>query len=174
MPPPQPPQYVERFCHYRSNDKNIIARLLKFVGYIHNHKLLPGNIFRLILKNKMVAMSIFSTLSKEFCWPSRLKGIIGRDLKFAGFVHHYKILTGSIFGLILKNKMVATGVSLSVMRSAYISRIIGPRGLVCKAYREDIMGWESSDVVIDLQGQTRIAKFKSTSNSFIIGPRGLQ
>ena len=51
------------------------------------------------------------------------------DLKFAGYVPHYKILTGNIFGLILKNKMAATGVSLSVMKSAYISLIIGPRGL---------------------------------------------
>ena len=39
---------------YRSNKKkNIIASLLKFAGYIHNHKILPGNIFGLILKNKM-------------------------------------------------------------------------------------------------------------------------
>ena len=41
------------------------------------------------------------------------------------------------------------------------------------------MGWESSDVVrFDLgpllQGQTRIPKLKSTYNSHIIGPRGLQ
>ena len=40
------------------------------------------------------------------------------------------------------------------------------------------MCWESSDVVrFDLgpllQGQMRIAKPKSTYNSFIIGPRGL-
>ena len=40
------------------------------------------------------------------------------------------------------------------------------------------MGWESFDVVrFDLgplfQGQTRIAKLKSASNLFIIGPRGL-
>ena len=66
---------------------------------------------------------------KDFCWPSRAKGIISRDLKFAGYVPHYKILTGNIFGLILKNKMAATGVSLSVMKRAYISLIIGPRGL---------------------------------------------
>ena len=56
-------------------------------------------------------------------------GIMDRDLKFAGYVPHYKILTGSIFALILKNKMAATGVSLSVMKSAYISLVIGPRGL---------------------------------------------
>ena len=39
-----------------------------------------------------------------------------------------KILTGNIFGLNLKNKMVAMG-----MKSAYILLIIGPRGLVCEA-----------------------------------------
>ena len=72
--------------------KNIIASLLKFAGYTHNHKILPGNIFGLILKYKMTATGIFSTFSKDFWWPSRAKG--GRDLKFAGYVHYYKILTG--------------------------------------------------------------------------------
>ena len=67
-----PPQCVERFHCYRSNEKNIIASLLKFAGYINTHKMLPGN----------------------------------------------------IFGLILKNKMAATGVSLSVIKSAYISLIL--------------------------------------------------
>ena len=38
----------------------------------------------------------------------------------------------SIFDLILKNKMAATGISLSVMKSVYIFLIIGPRGLVCQ------------------------------------------
>ena len=79
-----------------------------------------------------IATGVFSTFRYEFCW-SRAKGILGRDLKFAGFVHHYKILTGNIFGLILKIKMAAMGVSLSVLKSAYISLIIGPRRLVCKA-----------------------------------------
>ena len=46
----------------------------------------------------MAAMDIFSTFSKDFCWPSRAEGIIGRDLKFAGYIPHYKILTGNIFG----------------------------------------------------------------------------
>ena len=91
--------------------------------------MLPRNIFGLILKNKMAAMDVYSTLNKDFCWPPRAKGIIGGDLKFAGYVPHYKILTGNIFGIILKNKMAATGVSLSVMKSAYISLIIGPTGL---------------------------------------------
>ena len=102
------PQCVERFHCYHSNEKNIIASLLKFAGYIHNHKILPGNIFGLILKNKMAATGIF-------------------------MIPQYKILTGNIFGLILKNKMAAMGVSLSVMKIAYISLIIGPRGLVCEA-----------------------------------------
>ena len=59
--------------------------------------MLPGNIFGLILKNKMAARDVYSTLNKDFCWPSRAKGIIGRDLKFAGYVPHYKILTGINF-----------------------------------------------------------------------------
>ena len=67
----------ETFHHYRSNEKNIIASLINFAVYINNHKMLHGN----------------------------------------------------IFGLILKNKMAATGVFLSVMKSAYIPLIIGPRGL---------------------------------------------
>ena len=57
MPPP-PPQCVERFHRYRSNEKNIIASLLKFAGYIHSHKILTGNIFGLILKNKMAATGV--------------------------------------------------------------------------------------------------------------------
>ena len=77
----------------------------------------------------MADREVYSTLSKDFCWPSRAKGIIGRDLKFTGYVPHYKILTGNIFGLNLKNKLAATGVSLSVMKSAYISLIIGPKSL---------------------------------------------
>ena len=61
--------------------------------------MLSGNIFGLILKNKMAARDVYSTLNKDFCWPSRAKGIIGRDLKFAGYVPQYKILTGNIFYL---------------------------------------------------------------------------
>ena len=88
-------------------------------------------------------------------------------------------MPGNIFGLILKNKMAATGVSLSVMKSAYISLIIGPRVLGWQTNLQEIMGWESFDVVrFDLgpllQGQTRIAKLKSAYNSLIIGPRGLE
>ena len=58
MPTPLP-QGVERFHCYRSNKKNIIASLVKFAGYIHSHKILPGNIFGLILKSKMAATGVF-------------------------------------------------------------------------------------------------------------------
>ena len=43
--------------------------LLKFTGYIHNHKILPGNIFGLILKNKMVATGVFRLLARIFVGP---------------------------------------------------------------------------------------------------------
>ena len=64
-------------------------------------------------------------------------------------------------------------------KSAYISLIIGPRGLRCETNLQEIMGWESSDVVrFDLgpllQGQTKMPKLKSAYNLLIIGPRGLQ
>ena len=49
----------ERLYHYRSNEKNVIANLLKFTVYINNHEMLPGNIFGLILKNKMAATGVF-------------------------------------------------------------------------------------------------------------------
>ena len=38
-------------------------------------------------------------------------------------------ITGNIFGLILKYKMAAVGLSLSVMKSAYNWLIIGRKGL---------------------------------------------
>ena len=146
-------QCVERFHRYHSNEKNITASLLKFAGYIHNHKIFPGNIFGLILKNKMASRDVYLTLSKDFCWPSRVKGIIGRDLKFAGYVPHYKILTRNIFGLTLKNKMAAIGISLSVKpKHAYNSFIIGPRSFQCehtyrKSWTENLLMW--SDLTLD-------------------------
>ena len=62
---PLPPQCVERFHRYRSNENNIIASLLKFAGYIHNHKILPGNIFGLILKKKMAASGVSLSVMKS-------------------------------------------------------------------------------------------------------------
>ena len=80
----------------------------------------------------MAAMGVFLTFNQGVSWPSRAKGIIGTDLKFTGYVHQYKFLTGNSFVLILKNKMAAMGISLAIMKSGYISLIIGPRGLVCE------------------------------------------
>ena len=111
--------------------KNIISTLLKFAGYIHNHKILPGNIFGLIFEKQDGRHRRFFDFQQGLCWPSRAKGIIGRDLKFAGYVQHYKILTGYIFGLIVKNKMAASGISLSVMKSAYICLIKRPARDAC-------------------------------------------
>ena len=64
-------------------------------------------------------------------------------------------------------------------KSAYMSLIIGPRGLQCETNLQEIMGWESSGAVrFDLgpllQGQMRIAKCKIAYSSLIIGPRSLQ
>ena len=42
--------------------------------------MLPGNIFGLILKNKMAARDVYSTLNKDFCWPSRAKGIMSTSV----------------------------------------------------------------------------------------------
>ena len=53
-----------RFYKSLSISKTIIARASKFAGYIHHWKNLPGNLFLLILKNKMAAVDFFSTLSK--------------------------------------------------------------------------------------------------------------
>ena len=57
---------------------------------------MPGNIFGLILKNKMAATGNFFTI-KEFCWPSRAKDVIDRDLKFTEYDHHYKNLDWEYF-----------------------------------------------------------------------------
>ena len=51
------------------------------------------------------------------------------------------------------------------LKRAFNSLIIGPRGLQCETNLQEIMGWESFDVVrFDLgpllQGQTRTAKLK--------------
>ena len=51
---------------------------------------------------------------------------------------------------------------IAKLKSAYISLIIGPRGLQCETNILEIMGWESFDVVrFDLgpflQGQTKVS-----------------
>ena len=53
--------------------------------------------------------------------------------------------------------------STAKLKSAYNLLIIGPRGLQCETYLEEIMDWESFDVIrFDLgtllQGQMRTAK----------------
>ena len=63
-----PPQCVE-ISRYPSRGQGIIGRLLKFAGYIYNHKILPGNIFGLILKNKMAATGVFQISTRSFVGP---------------------------------------------------------------------------------------------------------
>ena len=59
----------ERFHHYCSDEKNIIASFLKFAVYINNHKMLSGNIFGLILRNKMAATGVFCQSWKVLISP---------------------------------------------------------------------------------------------------------
>ena len=103
--------------------------------------MVPGNIFGLILKNKMAAWDVYSTLNKDFCWPPRDKGIIGRDLKFAGYVSHYKILTGNICGLILKNKIAATGISLSVSPVLLVLEVWDGKPTCRKSWPANLLMW---------------------------------
>ena len=68
---------------------------------------------------------------------------------------------------------------IAKLKSVYNALIIGPTGLQCETNLQEIMDWESFDVVrFDLapllQGQMRIAKLKSAYNLLIIGSRGLQ
>ena len=85
---------------------NKYAKIWIILSTGHRYKIFSGNIYGLILINKMAAMSVFRLSARSFVTPSRAKGIIGRDLKFAGYM----------FGLILKNTMAVKGVSLSVMQ----------------------------------------------------------
>ena len=67
MPTPWPPlQCVEIFHHCCSNEKNIIARLLKFAGYIYHQKSFSRDIFGLIFKNKIATITI-SLLKNVLC-----------------------------------------------------------------------------------------------------------
>ena len=45
------------------------GRLLKFAGCIHIHKILRGNIFGLIFKNKMAAMGVFQLSTRSIVGP---------------------------------------------------------------------------------------------------------
>ena len=76
----------------------------------------------------MAARDVIRLKARTFVGPQS-KGYYRYRSQIRRICSSLKILTGNIFGLILKNKMAATGVSLSVMKSAYISLIIGPRGL---------------------------------------------
>ena len=109
-----PPQCVEIFLLTLKREK-VLYVVFQFARFIH-YKILPMNIFALILKNKMATTDIFQLSARSFVTPSRTKGIIGKDLKFTGYVYHYKIFHGNNFGHILNNRRAATSVSFSVMK----------------------------------------------------------
>ena len=64
-----PPQCVEIFSLTLYRGQGIVGRLFKFAGYIHNHKILPGNIFSLILENKIAATGVFQFSERSFVGP---------------------------------------------------------------------------------------------------------
>ena len=70
----------------------IIGRVVKFAGYVHQHKSLSGNIFGLILKNKMAAKAIGCDQGVLLHYSCTVKGITDKVLKFALYTHHYKSL----------------------------------------------------------------------------------
>ena len=107
-------------------------RLLKFAGYIYNHKILPENIFGLILKNKMI-------------------GILGRDLKFARYVYHYEILPENNFWPYFEKTRLPPGAFLCQSLKVLISPLL----LVWES--SDVVRFDLGPL---LQGQTRIAKQK--------------
>ena len=68
---------------------------------------------------------------------------------------------------------------LADFKSVPISPLLQVLEVLCETNLQEIIVWESSDVVkFDLgsllSGQTRGAKLKSAYNFLIIGPRGLQ
>ena len=49
--------------------KNFLASFHKFAGYIHNHKILPRNIFGLILKTRWPPRVFFRLSARTFVGP---------------------------------------------------------------------------------------------------------
>ena len=84
--------------------KKITARLFKFTGYIHNRKILPGNIFGLILKNKMAATVVFFRLSaRSFVGPLEQRVLQAEISHLQDVFIIKKSRLGIFFNLILKN-----------------------------------------------------------------------
>ena len=101
MSTPQP-QCVEIF---HSRRKDITGRDLKFAGYIQPYKILTENTLASFEK-KDCHLGRFFISYEAVCRyfpqpPLEQKVSRGRILEFAGYVHHYKSLSRSIFGLIL-------------------------------------------------------------------------
>ena len=61
-----------KIFHYPSRGQ---GGALKFEGYIYQYKILPGNIFGLILKNKMAATGVFRLSTRNFVGPLEQRGL---------------------------------------------------------------------------------------------------
>ena len=177
---------IQRSQHRRAQRdfpiKTTPARFTTFAGSLHWEVSFSGTEISLILKSIMAAVGI----SLKIIYLFLLLVLIGRRLNlFIGDMYNrctcpVQPCRHLTLELLIQGHLWSAKVPhVTDFRSAYISLIIGPRGLQCETNLQEIMGWESFDVVrFDLgsllQGQTRIAKLKSANNSLIIGPRGVQ
>ena len=73
---------VQRFHRYPSSTFNIVARAFKFSGYLQPQNILSGNIFGLILKNKMAARADFLLFFFIFPHPLTLAVLQPQFLNF--------------------------------------------------------------------------------------------
>ena len=80
------------------------------------HRMLSGGYYGLRRSTPPQCVEIFSL-------PSRGQGIIGRLIKFSGYILNHKILPGNIFGLILNNKMAVTGV-FRLSAGSFVGRLV--------------------------------------------------
>ena len=76
----------------------------------------------------------FIQIFRDFCCPSKSKGMQCTLSKFAGYVHHGQSFLGNYSGYLGKNKMAAVGVSLTVFflqntKSANISKTVRDRAI---------------------------------------------
>ena len=114
------------FFSHSSTSRNFQVRLFKFTGYVYYQKTLPGNIFRLISKNKMTAIAIsFLTLQfLHFCvFFSSVKD--SQDMIYYGLVLHSKPL-GPIISELQALYTVNTEIAVAAILFFEISRKLLP------------------------------------------------
>ena len=81
------PQCGERFHRYYSSAYSLLSTTFIFAGYVQPQKILRGNIFGLILKNKIATRVVFPSC------------VIATIFKFSGEINYYKrLLENIVFG----------------------------------------------------------------------------